>query len=789
MAATFDDDNSTAFDAARAPLQPLSGEWRSGYFLLILLIAMIVFGNSLVVLAVVCDRKLRTITTNKFIASLAVSDLLVGIVVMPLSLYAKVNNDHWDLGHQWCQFHLVTGVFSTTASIVHLVAISLDRYFAIMFPTEYQRHSVSTSAFPYVVMIWFMSFAVSSTLFMEKTIDANGVCWIENPQYLVLSSILSFFLPGAIVVYLYVKIFRKLRNHQLFTFGQTGLLKRRKSRHADANERRRSLPRVIIEEVRSRRGSRLSQTGSNSETPTRRSSASGSHKSERSPSQPEIHNVAVVQKRWRSPTICAETLEHDRSMAAKKRVSIVPDPPSMDVSQNSYAMSMAIREEHLANQIAAVDQANHGAKHSAKICSNRINQTSESMLMLPATTTPASRRQSVDVEIGIPRKSSGNVTRRYSVDRNMIGRKLSIEDIEQSCGKSLPQPIIAAFNKAYEEIAKSGDRSRRPSLIKEIDEPVSRTLIKTQLSTVVDESEAGSTENAIVETPLTDSETVSKRPLLLSAAREKPKPLDCLRVNSFRNRVAERAALPSFLMVPTSVSISTPPLSPTSNTREITPTSLTVPKLWDCPSPTNASAPSSGNSSHSSYTSASGSDETYRRSSAWSTLRTAVLAHHFVSDAHTGSAGQSVIKPKCSTVTIMSPNGSYSPKKMSTISRGKLRKIATQVTRAIRRKRRESIAIRRESRATRVVAAILIAFLICWIPYFCVTVYRGICTGLQLAFDKQFHVHLFVVSSWLGYAHSCFNPVIYTCLNKNFRRTMRKMICFWRGKRTKLDGQ
>uniref|UniRef100_A0A914R5G0 G-protein coupled receptors family 1 profile domain-containing protein n=1 Tax=Parascaris equorum TaxID=6256 RepID=A0A914R5G0_PAREQ len=51
---------------------------------------MIVFGNSLVVLAVVCDRKLRTMTTNKFIASLAVSDLLVGIVVMPLSLYAKV---------------------------------------------------------------------------------------------------------------------------------------------------------------------------------------------------------------------------------------------------------------------------------------------------------------------------------------------------------------------------------------------------------------------------------------------------------------------------------------------------------------------------------------------------------------------------------------------------------------------------------------------------------------------------------------------------------------------------
>uniref|UniRef100_A0A0K0CY68 Uncharacterized protein n=1 Tax=Angiostrongylus cantonensis TaxID=6313 RepID=A0A0K0CY68_ANGCA len=84
-----------------------------------------------------------------------------------------------------------------------------------MFPTEYQRHCVSTSTLPYLVMIWVMALAV-------------------------LSSLLSFFLPGAIVVYLYTKIFKKLRNHQLFMFGQTV------HKHAD---KRQSLPRVIIEEV------------------------------------------------------------------------------------------------------------------------------------------------------------------------------------------------------------------------------------------------------------------------------------------------------------------------------------------------------------------------------------------------------------------------------------------------------------------------------------------------------------------------------------------------------------
>ncbi|VDM99688.1 unnamed protein product, partial [Thelazia callipaeda] len=51
------------------------------------------------------------------------------------------------------------------------------------------------------------------------------------------------------------------------------------------------------------------------------------------------------------------------------------------------------------------------------------------------------------------------------------------------------------------------------------------------------------------------------------------------------------------------------------------------------------------------------------------------------------------------------------------------------------------------------------AFLICWIPYFCIAVYRGICIGLNIKFNKDFHVNLFMVTSWLGYAHSCFNPL------------------------------
>uniref|UniRef100_A0A1I7XI37 G_PROTEIN_RECEP_F1_2 domain-containing protein n=1 Tax=Heterorhabditis bacteriophora TaxID=37862 RepID=A0A1I7XI37_HETBA len=174
-----------------------------------MLIGMVIFGNGLVIFAVLIDRKLRTVTTNKFIASLAVSDLLVGLVVMPLSLYSKV------IVEVRYNIYLVCHMYSFGIS-----KNNFYRYFAIMFPTEYQRHSVSTSTMPYVVMIWLMALAVSSTLFMEQKLETAKVCWIDNPQYIVLSSFLSFFLPGAIVVYLYIKIFKKLRNHQLYMFGQ-----------------------------------------------------------------------------------------------------------------------------------------------------------------------------------------------------------------------------------------------------------------------------------------------------------------------------------------------------------------------------------------------------------------------------------------------------------------------------------------------------------------------------------------------------------------------------------------
>lgn len=65
------------------------------YWALILLIFPIftLFGNVLVILAVVRERTLQSVT-NYFIVSLAIADLLVAVVVMPFGVYILVSTSH-----------------------------------------------------------------------------------------------------------------------------------------------------------------------------------------------------------------------------------------------------------------------------------------------------------------------------------------------------------------------------------------------------------------------------------------------------------------------------------------------------------------------------------------------------------------------------------------------------------------------------------------------------------------------------------------------------------------------
>lgn len=88
------------------------------------------------------ERKLRR-RTNYYIISLAVADLLVGLIGIPCAILASVG-----LPKQFyaCLFSVSLLVVLCTISIFSLVAVSVDRYWAILYPMSYSRNVTSKFA-------------------------------------------------------------------------------------------------------------------------------------------------------------------------------------------------------------------------------------------------------------------------------------------------------------------------------------------------------------------------------------------------------------------------------------------------------------------------------------------------------------------------------------------------------------------------------------------------------------------------------------------------------------------
>ncbi|GAB6024268.1 hypothetical protein CHUAL_008961 [Chamberlinius hualienensis] len=179
---------------------------------LILFPLFTVFGNVLVILSVYKERSLHTVT-NYFIVSLAVADLLVAALVMPFAVYVMVNVD-WELSPTLCDFYIAMDVACSTSSIFNLVAISIDRFIAVTQPIKYAKHRNNKRVWVTIAIVWLVSAAIGSpiVLGLNTTPDRNPIlCIFYNPDFIIGSSLSSFYIPCIIMVVLYYKIFKAIR--------------------------------------------------------------------------------------------------------------------------------------------------------------------------------------------------------------------------------------------------------------------------------------------------------------------------------------------------------------------------------------------------------------------------------------------------------------------------------------------------------------------------------------------------------------------------------------------------
>jgi len=91
-----------------------------------------------------------------FIVSLATADLTVGLIVMPIST-VYIFSAHWPFGLVVCQFWLAVDYTASTASILNLLVLSIDRYRSVTDPLRYLRRRTSPYATVLIVAAWSLS--------------------------------------------------------------------------------------------------------------------------------------------------------------------------------------------------------------------------------------------------------------------------------------------------------------------------------------------------------------------------------------------------------------------------------------------------------------------------------------------------------------------------------------------------------------------------------------------------------------------------------------------------------
>ena len=170
-----------------------------------------ILGNSLVILSVWTNKRLRTVT-NCFVVSLATADMLVALLVMPLTISVELL-EKWVFGVVMCEFWISCDVMLCTASILNLCCISLDRYFAITNPLVYVTKRSKKLACIMIAVVWVASAAITMPPMLgwrekDRYSDTDECTYITNPGYRIFSAMGSFYIPLFVMLFVYGRIFK-----------------------------------------------------------------------------------------------------------------------------------------------------------------------------------------------------------------------------------------------------------------------------------------------------------------------------------------------------------------------------------------------------------------------------------------------------------------------------------------------------------------------------------------------------------------------------------------------------
>ncbi|CAG5133550.1 unnamed protein product, partial [Candidula unifasciata] len=176
-----------------------------------------VIGNGLVILVIVKNMRMHTVT-NIFISNLAVADVIIGLFSIPFQFQAALLQ-RWVLANFMCSLAPFVQVISVNVSIFTLTVIAVDRYIAVIHP--FKAGCSKRSAAIIISVIWTVGIGVAvpvQQFYWVEYIPENNaltpLCSLHTPDgwtwfslyYNCLLVCVQYLLPLVVITFCYCRI-------------------------------------------------------------------------------------------------------------------------------------------------------------------------------------------------------------------------------------------------------------------------------------------------------------------------------------------------------------------------------------------------------------------------------------------------------------------------------------------------------------------------------------------------------------------------------------------------------
>eukprot|EP00057_Strongylocentrotus_purpuratus_P003727 XP_003727234.1 PREDICTED: 5-hydroxytryptamine receptor 1A-like [Strongylocentrotus purpuratus] len=188
-----------------------------------------VFGNALVLLVIVVVRDLHDVANvligNQSLIDLLTSLLLLASFVAPLP---PLPTNNPTIARFICAFwHSRYPFWSLIiASSLNLTLMTLERYYAIVFPFHYHSRTKSARLKCLVALPWLSGFAFQQTFIWFTRVEQDQCLVLQFPNDATIigfafgAAFMEFVLPLAVMVFVYTSIFIKLKSTMEETFNK-----------------------------------------------------------------------------------------------------------------------------------------------------------------------------------------------------------------------------------------------------------------------------------------------------------------------------------------------------------------------------------------------------------------------------------------------------------------------------------------------------------------------------------------------------------------------------------------